>query len=78
MVGITLSPEQIRSAPQAVRRWLEQEIAAALNPQREPAAGRRGAEHLIACGREEAAATYAAVRSALPVVNELFDWAARS
>lgn len=30
MVGITLSPEQIRTAPPEVRRWLEHEIASTL------------------------------------------------
>jgi hypothetical protein len=30
MVGITLSPEQIKSAPPEVRRWLEHEIATTL------------------------------------------------
>jgi hypothetical protein len=27
MLGITLMPEQIRTAPVEVRRWIEQEIA---------------------------------------------------
>ena len=27
MVGITLTPEQVRTAPPDVRRWLEQELA---------------------------------------------------
>jgi hypothetical protein len=30
MVGITLTPEQIRSAPLDVRRWIERELAASL------------------------------------------------
>jgi hypothetical protein len=30
MVGITLSPEQIRAAPPEVRRWLEHELAVSL------------------------------------------------
>jgi hypothetical protein len=30
MVGVTLSPEQMRNAPPEVRRWLEQEILACL------------------------------------------------
>lgn len=29
MVGITLSPEQIREAPPDVRRWVEQQITGA-------------------------------------------------
>ena len=73
MVAITLTPEQIRGAPLEVRRWLEREIAAALDlPPRAAAAEERDA-HLVACGRDEAAALYAAVRGVLPVVTVLFE-----
>ena len=30
MVGLTLTPEQIRKAPPEVRRWLEREVATTL------------------------------------------------
>jgi hypothetical protein len=73
MVGITLSPDEIRSAPPEVRRWLERGIATALDRQREPAGAQDGAEHLVACSQDEAAAIYASVRSVLPVVNLFFE-----
>ncbi|MGO8799412.1 MAG: hypothetical protein ACLQE9_04040 [Roseiarcus sp.] len=74
MVGITLSPEQIRGAPAEVRRWLEREIAASLNLRPEPQAMEGGGKHLARCGPEEAAAVFAAIRGMLPVVNTFFEF----
>ncbi len=74
MVGITLSPEQIRAAPPEVRRWLEREIAASFNVQPEPQAIEAGAKHLVRCSFEEAAAIFAAIRGMLPVVNTFFEF----
>ncbi|RWL78785.1 MAG: hypothetical protein EOR67_23960 [Mesorhizobium sp.] len=73
MVGITLSPEQIRTAPPAVRQWLEHEIAHSLGlgPSAEPAPP--DAPHLVACSPQEAAAIYASIRSMLPVVAVFFE-----
>ena len=73
MVGITLSPDEIRGAPQEVRRWLEREIVAAFDLRPEPEPPHSGAEHLVACSREEAAAIYVAIRGVLPVVNVFFE-----
>jgi hypothetical protein len=73
MVGITLSPEQIRTAPPEVRRWLEREIAAVLNVQPEPQAMEVGSKHLVQCGPEEAVAIFAAIRGMLPVVDTFFE-----
>ncbi|MDG4892198.1 hypothetical protein P9272_01110 [Mesorhizobium sp. WSM4976] len=73
MVGITLSPEQIRTAPSTVRQWLEHEIAHSLRlgPSAEPTAP--DAPHLVACSPQEAVAIYASIRSMLPVVNVFFE-----
>lgn len=38
MVGITLTPEQIKGAPVEVRRWMEREVAASLGLQPEDGA----------------------------------------
>ncbi|MDJ0390529.1 hypothetical protein QMO56_20665 [Roseomonas sp. E05] len=70
MVGITLSPEQIRAAPPQVRRWLEQEVAASLGlagmaepaPHPEP-------PHLVGCGVREVEAIFSLIQGLLPVVN---------
>lgn len=74
IVGITLSPEQIRTAPPEVRRWLEREIAASFNFQPEPQAMEVGARHLVRCSPEEAAAIFASIRGMLPVVNTFFEF----
>jgi hypothetical protein len=74
IVGITLSPEQIRAAPPEVRRWLEKEIAASLNFQPEPQAMEVGSKHLVRCSPEEAAAIFASIRGMLPVVNTFFEF----
>lgn len=73
MVGITLSPEQIRSAPPEVRQWLEQEIARSLglHPQSETVVA--DAPHLAACSPQEAMAIYTSIRGLLPVVNVFFE-----
>jgi len=72
MVGITLSPEQSKSAPPEVRQWLEHEIAASLGLG-------MGSEilssppQLAACTLQEAEAIYASVRGMFPVVNVFFE-----
>ncbi|WP_154674615.1 hypothetical protein [Mesorhizobium erdmanii] len=75
MVGITLSPEQIRTAPPEVRQWLETEIAHSLGfgPATKPVPP--DAPHLVACSPQEAAAIYASIRSMLPVVSVFFEFA---
>ena len=73
MVGITLSPEQIRSAPIEVRRWLQQEIAASLGMSGVHEAAGPAAEHLVVCGPEEAAAIFGAIREMPPVVAVFFE-----
>ena len=71
MVGVTLSPEQIRNAPPEVRRWLEQELLAAFGL-RQPTAGVE-APQLAACSVEESAAVLSLIQGMLPVVNVFFE-----
>lgn len=73
MVGITLSPEQIRSAPPEVRQWLEHEIARSLGLQPASDAMVTNATQLAACSSQEAMAIYASIRGMLPVVNVFFE-----
>jgi hypothetical protein len=74
MVGITLSPEQIRAAPPEVRRWLEQELAVALGLHTpEPSGVQLSSPHLIACTVEEAAQVLSLIEGILPVVNVFFE-----
>jgi hypothetical protein len=64
MTGFTFSPEQIRSAPIEVRRWLEREIAASLaqiaGPTRDAAPVH--AATLAACMPEEAAQLFELIK----------------
>lgn len=73
MVGITLSPEQVRSAPPQVRRWLEHEIARSLGLSGATADFETEQDHLVAVTPDEAAAIYASIRGMLPVVNVFFE-----
>lgn len=75
MVGITLSPEQVRGAPPEVRRWLEQQIAESLGFSRPAAAMQPPPKHLIACDAEPLRAILQAVHSVLPVVSVFFELA---
>ena len=75
MVGITLSPEQIRSAPIEVRRWIEREFARSMGLQEgdDARADQLEREHLVACTIEEAGAVLSLIRGMLPVVNVFFE-----
>jgi hypothetical protein len=71
MAGITLSMDDIRSAPPEVRRWLEHEIARALGLQAAPAPAQ--ASSLVGCNVEEARDMLALVQGMLPVVSVFFE-----
>jgi hypothetical protein len=76
MVGITLTPEQIRTAPPEVRRWLEQELAKVfgLRPsQSEAPQSQPHHEHLVACSLEEVTSILQSIQGMLPVVNVFFE-----
>ncbi|CAH1659859.1 hypothetical protein [Chelatococcus asaccharovorans] len=73
MVGITLSPEQIRSAPPEVRHWLEQEIATSLGFRPDDDVARLGSEHLVDLTPQEAMAVYDSVRGMFSVANAFFE-----
>jgi hypothetical protein len=71
MIGITLSSEQIRSAPPEVRQWLEQQIAALLTPL--PVATPHPGPQLVACSRQELRAVLEQIQTLLPVVGVFFE-----
>ncbi|HEX2939859.1 MAG TPA: hypothetical protein VHO91_02355 [Rhodopila sp.] len=75
MVGITLSPEQVRTAPPEVRHWLELQIADALGLQRSAPPVEGVPHHLVGCDVAEARAVLAQVRTMLPVVSVFFELA---
>ncbi|HQT75739.1 MAG: hypothetical protein B7Z80_00860 [Rhodospirillales bacterium 20-64-7] len=75
MVGITLSPEQVRGAPPEVRRWLELQIAESLGLQRSAPAVEGVTRHLVGCDVAEARAVLSQIRNVLPVVSVFFELA---
>jgi len=75
MIGITLSTDQIRTAPAEVRHWIEQQVIASLGLSAEPpAAERPHASHLVACSTEEAATVLAQIQDFMPAMNVLFEF----
>lgn len=74
MIGITLSSEQIRSAPAEVRRWIEREVMTSLGVQAAPADSRPHDEHLAACSEEQAGAILSQIQGVLPAVNVFFEF----
>jgi len=73
MVGITLSPEQIRQAPSDVRRWLEQQIASALGLYGAEPTLQAPTRHLVGCNLEEARAILSQIQGILPAVAVFFE-----
>ena len=74
MIGISLSSDQIRTAPAEVRRWIEREVMTSLGLQAAPADSRPQGEHLAACSEEQAAAVLSQIQGVLPAVNVLFEF----
>lgn len=72
MIGITLTSEQIRTAPPEVRRWIEREVMASFGPQSQPTEEPRG-EHLAVCSQAQAEAMLGQIQGVLPVVNVFFE-----
>jgi len=73
MIGITLSPEQVRAAPPEVRRWLEREVASAFGLAADHPAPEDFATRLIGCNPDEASTMLELVQGMLPVVNVFFE-----
>lgn len=73
MTGITLSAEQIRRAPEEVRRWIEQEVATSLGVQVRATEPQRQIPQLVGCGHDELAAVLSLIRGVFPAVNVFFE-----
>jgi hypothetical protein len=80
MIGITLTVDQIRTAPPPVRQWIEKEVAAALGlsgPQTGPTLAPQETHqetHLVACSAEDAEAIFTQIQNVLPAVNIFFEF----
>src|SRR3954468_8646111 len=71
MAGITLTADEIKSAPPEVRRWLELEIAHTLGLQAAPAPA--AAPALVGCNVDEARDMLGMVQGMLPVAAVFFE-----
>src|SRR6187399_3040846 len=73
MIGIMLSPEQVRRAPLEVRRWLQREIAASLGLDGSEPALHMASPHLVGLSLDEARTMLSAIYDLLPVVSVFFE-----
>ena len=77
MIGITLTTDQIRSAPPEVRRWIEHEVIASLGLAADapPAVVvPPHTAHLVAASAEEAAAVLSQIQGVMPAMNVFFEF----
>jgi len=75
MIGITLTTDQIRSAPKEVRQWIEQQVIASLGVAAEtPAPVPAQATHLAGLNEQEAGAVLAQVRGMLAAANVFLEF----
>jgi hypothetical protein len=83
MIGITLTTDQIRSAPPSVRQWIEKEVTIALGlsglglsgPQSQSAPTVPPKEaRMVSCSVEDAEAILAKIEDVLPAVNVFFEF----
>lgn len=75
MIGITLSPDQIRAAPPEVRRWLEQQIGTMFGLGAPPEPPPEAHDRLIVADLAVIRAILAVIQKLPPVVQVFFDLA---
>lgn len=73
MIGITLSSDQIQTAPPEVRHWIERQVAVSLGLQIATPDEREKIEELAICTVEELSAILAMIQGVFPAVNVLFE-----
>ncbi|MEW6640362.1 MAG: hypothetical protein AB1586_07635 [Pseudomonadota bacterium] len=74
MIGITLSVDQIRTAPTDVRRWIEREVCRSLGLLPTGLNGDTSGTRLVACTAQDVGSILTAVRDILPAVNVFFEF----
>ncbi len=74
MIGITLTTDQIRSAPPEVRRWIEHQVIASLGIAAEAPGAPSQTAHLAALNSEEAEAVLSQIENVMPAVNVFFEF----
>jgi hypothetical protein len=73
VIGITLTANQIRTAPVEVRQWIEREVVAALGLQIQIRHQASEIERIAVCSLEELAAVVSLIQGIIPAVNVLFE-----
>lgn len=73
MTGITLSSEQIRSAPPEVRRWIEHELVTSLGFQVQAPDSQRQPVQIAGCSHDELLSVLSMIQGVLPAVNVFFE-----
>jgi hypothetical protein len=73
VVGITLTADQIRTAPVEVRQWIEREVVAALGLQLQARHETSEIERIAVCSLQEVAAVLSLIQGKFPAVNVLFE-----
>ena len=74
MIGITLSSDQIRTAPPEVRHWIERQVAVSLGLQVATHPDGQGTiDELAVCSVEELSGILTMIQGVFPAVNVLFE-----
>ncbi len=73
MIGITLSSEQIRTAPPEVRLWIEHEVATSLGLQVRATDYQTNLEGLTVCNLDELFNIFSLIQHSVPAVHVLFE-----
>jgi hypothetical protein len=73
MISITISADQLRTAPADVRRWIEGEVVAALALRPPAAAAEQSGPRLAICSAAEVDAIFSLIRRIVPAVNVFFE-----
>lgn len=73
MIGITLTADQIRTAPADVRRWIEREVVTSLGLPTQAPNAQTAIEHLATCSLQELTEMLSLIQGIFPAVNVLFE-----
>ena len=73
MIGITLSSEQVRTAPPEVRFWIERQVATSLGLQVRATAYQTSFEGLRICNLDELRDIFSLIQHSVPAVHVLFE-----
>jgi len=73
MIGITLSSEQVRTAPPEIRLWIEHQVATSLGLQIRATDYQTSLEGLTICNLDELRDIFSLIQHSVPAVHVLFE-----